>query len=350
MMMSPRSRAAAFISPELRTTPHQLIFATRSNHQRVPTQSFLVPNEQVQSLEDASATTTIIISPVTCSTLSEQRDWLPTNAKILSNDPLIYILPDFLSLSDCQAALDRMQSKNKMTQSNPPQVTLERSKLWPLPFLSLGAALPTVMRAEANSLQDLLLVAAPPIALALTMSALLVLLAPPLLQRFYSNSQARTSLAMAWNQVEDMDFQRAWVDKLCEITHHPWQAWEAPVLTQYPPGAQFAMHADASSQPEEWSDLGGQRVITAIAYLTTSTDDDDSGGETYFDQLDLAVRPQAGSLLVFYPTIPGDSLQPDDRLTHESRPTSSEKVIWQLFGRQRRVPPPLGLPDEYVEL
>jgi hypothetical protein len=163
------------------------------------------------------------------------------------------------------------------------------------------------------------------------------------LVRMQSASSSRTSEAMAMNLEEDNDFVHPLVDRICEITGHPWHSWEAPVVTRYDSGAIFARHGDSSpTRGSEWKDHGGQRVVTCICYLNTVP----TGGETYFDKLDLAVAPIEGQALVFYPA-DSTTWKADDKTTHESLPPGEEKWIVQLFGRAERVPGPLGLPDSF---
>ena len=151
---------------------------------------------------------------------------------------------------------------------------------------------------------------------------------------------------MAWNQEEDIPFVETLVNRVSEYTSHSWQAWEAPVFTRYPPGSVFSRHQDASpTKGSEWEDEGGQRVVTCICYLNTVP----KGGETSFDQLNIVVPPKQGNALIFFPSVLGDSLEADERLTHESMAVlDGEKCIVQMFGRVGpRVPPPLGLPNAY---
>lgn len=162
---------------------------------------------------------------------------------------------------------------------------------------------------------------------------------------------------MAFNQIEDVPHIADLVQRVEKSTGHAWPLWEAPVVTRYEVGAIFAKHGDASPQKgAEWITQGGQRVITCICYLTTMKDDDSSsgsgsggGGETYFERLDIQVTPQAGTALIFFPA-DYDTLVADDRTIHESLPPkATEKWIVQLFGRVDRVPPPLGIPDEFQD-
>jgi prolyl 4-hydroxylase len=182
------------------------------------------------------------------------------------------------------------------------------------------------------------------------LSTVLVLLVPELVRRFFSDSKARTSEAVALNQDEDVSLIRPLVDRAALVTDHAvsWQTLEAPVVTRYDPGALFALHNDASPTPSEWGDLGGQRVCTIICYLN----DCPTGGATRFSRLmgGITVQPKQGTALVFFPAF-SDSLEADERTIHESLPAVETKWIVQLFGRVGpRVPPPLGIPDSYDKL
>jgi len=279
----------------------------------------------------------------------------PSGANILSRDPLVYTIDDFLSSEECEAfvqrAVDLEASGRPMKQSNPPQVSLSLGKLWPLPFLSLGAGIPPVLRyyEQTGSLPSDLSIVLPNIAIDLVATLVLAFgVVLPAIRKI-SQSKARTSLAMALNLEEDVHSVKSLVSRVSKAAQgHPWQAWEAPVFTRYTPGAIFAKHSDASpTRGSEWVDEGGQRVGTCICYMN----DVKNGGETYFDQLGFAVTPKQGRALFFYPTVPGNSLDADDRLTHESLVApGEEKCIIQMFARVGpRVPPPLGLPDSFEE-
>ena len=278
----------------------------------------------------------------------------PDGVTVLSYDPLVYTVPNLLSPAECQSFLDRgkdLEQTRPMKLSNPPEVSLNIQKLWPLPFLSLGAAIPPLIRyyeqtgnffPSSNEFASIVL---PSVGIAFCGSILLAYgIILPLIQRISSTS-SRTSYATALNERDDIPYVQDLVDRVSNITNHPWHAWEAPVMTRYDPGAIFAKHSDASpTKGSEWKDDGGQRVVTCICYLNSV----DSGGETSFDKLGFAVAPKQGTALIFFPTVPGESLDVDERMTHESLPSNEEKCIIQMFGRVGpRVPPPLGLPDAY---
>lgn len=281
--------------------------------------------------------------------------------EILSQDPLIYTVFDVLSEEECNQFINRADtaSSDELTRSNPPDVSLDVGKLWPLPFLCIGAGLPPVIRLFENgsggsgasgdvasasiSAQDVLAAALPPILIAAVIATFLAFGVTQFI-RSQSNANSRTSDALALNMESDYDLISNLVSRVCLITgHHPWEQFEAPVLTRYQPGAVFATHNDASpTLGSEWADLGGQRSVTAITYLN----DCPKGGGTRFDRLGITVQPQRGMTLVFYPADVA-TLAVDDRTRHESMDAVEEKYIVQMFGRVGRVPPPLGLPDSF---
>lgn len=281
----------------------------------------------------------------------------PKGARVLSDDPLVYTVPNLLSSDECLDFLERaktLEETRPMKLSNAPEVSLNVQKLWPLAILSILAAAPPLIhygQDTGNFLpppEELGPILFPPIACAFFGSLVLAYgIVLPLIKKF-SNSSARTSFALALNQDEDVPYVKDLVDRVSIATNHPWQKFEAPVFTSYTPGAIFAKHSDASpTRGSEWADEGGQRVVTCICYLNTVQE----GGETSFDKLGFAVGPTQGSALVFFPTIPGESLEADERLTHESMPSEENKYIVQLFGRVGpRVPPPLGLPGSFAKI
>ena len=292
----------------------------------------------------------------------------PPSAEILSERPLVFLIRDLLSEDECVAYMDKVREledrgDRPMTKSNPPEVSIRLDKLWPLPFLSLLAGLPPVLRALVDSGGDLInsdgqvsgMAASasaltipeywiqnvlPPIGAAFAFMAVLAFGAVPVI-RFFSDESSRTSEALALNQKEDTAFVHDLVDRVAAATDHSWEKWEAPVVTRYAPGAVFAKHGDASpTKGSEWAHLGGQRVVTCITYLNDVAD----GGETSFDKLGFAVTPKQGTALFFFPADP-ETLVADDYTTHESLPPQQPKWIVQMFGRVGpRVPPPLGMP------
>lgn len=282
-------------------------------------------------------------------------------SEILSEDPKVLVVRNFMSSEECDALIKNAISidsddsnERKLTTSNPPKVSLTVEKLWPLPFLCLASGLPPISRllSEANGedipLDQIISVSLPNIQIASLVTITLIFGIFFVIEKISSKS-SRTSVSMAFNLAQDIPIIQSLVLKACEITNIPnfsYKNFEAPVITRYDSGAVFGLHNDASPNlGQEWKDLGGQRVVTVIIYLS---DVNDGGGETYFDYLNLTVKPEKGKALVFYPASL-ENLNADDRTTHESKITRDDtKWIIQLFGRVGpRVPPPLGLPDEF---
>lgn len=292
----------------------------------------------------------------------------------LSDDPKVYLVRDLLSPEECRAYIrfardisnesdsaaahpedepEGTTQRRAMTKSNPPDVSLDVRKLWPLPFLVLGAAIPPLVRlfessqsegGSAVTVEAMIGAALPPVIAASVAAALLSWIVTRAV-RTVSDASSRTSEAVALNDEEDVEFVRPLVTKAgLAAGGHEWTKFEAPVVTRYSPGAVFANHNDASpTRGSEWKDLGGQRVVTVIVYLNTC----EKGGGTKFDKLGFTVQPREGSALVFYPADAG-TLEADGRTMHESLEAAEEKWIVQLFGRVGpRVPPPLGLPDSF---
>lgn len=106
---------------------------------------------------------------------------------------------------------------------------------------------------------------------------------------------------------------------------------------RYTAGQEFQPHTDwfwpgspawANEMPR-----GGQRSVTAMAFLN----DVEQGGETAFPELDIAVTPRAGTLLVWNNADPEGT--PNARTVHAGRPVArGVKYIvtrWYRAGRWR---------------
>ena len=274
----------------------------------------------------------------------------------------MYVVRNLLSKEECEEFITRSNTlaesgTRSMKQSNPPEVSLDVSKLWPLPLLSIGFGIPPLIHniqnyglfSGNNSFEQVAWDVLPSILGSFVVSLGIAYgVIVPLIRKF-SDTSSRTSIAMALNLEDDIPHIHNLVNRVCQITNHSWNCYEAPVITKYNVGAIFAKHSDASpTKGSEWFDLGGQRVVTCICYLNDCND----GGETYFNNLKISVKPTQGMGLFFYPCVTGNSLLADDAVVHESLPVlgeKNEKYIIQMFGRVGpRVPPPLGIPDTFI--
>mmetsp|Transcript_11355 Transcript_11355/g.17035 ORF Transcript_11355/g.17035 Transcript_11355/m.17035 type:complete len:393 (-) Transcript_11355:100-1278(-) len=330
---------------------------------------------KTRSLANISATTSLGELPTSLPNSSDFK------LEVLSTDPLVYTAANILSPTECRAYIKRAASSPDLVRSNAPAAGVDVSRLWPLPLLVFGSAIPSALRVigeestSSSSVVDYTLLltiikaALFPMGIASLLAIGLVILANNL-AKGYAESYARTSSAVSFNQVCDLEFIQPLMERVCNLTGHDWYKWEAPVVTRYRPGECFGMHNDASpTGGSEWLDDGGQRVVTVITYLNTVPIG--YGGQTRFDRLKcdlydgrqqssgIDVHPVAGTSCIFFPA-DADTCEMDDRTRHESvamvetmgnieseNDFDGEKWIVQLFGRKNRVPSPLGICDEF---
>lgn len=82
--------------------------------------------------------------------------------------------------------------------------------------------------------------------------------------------------------------------KLAEIAHRDQNTQETISLVKYEPGDHFLPHHDSFDFLESSWRL--QRVMTTIVYLN----DIETGGETYFPDLDVSIQPRRGRMVVWH--------------------------------------------------
>lgn len=95
----------------------------------------------------------------------------------------------------------------------------------------------------------------------------------------------------------------------------PFSHFENPHIIFYEKGGFFKRHLDHHSYK-----LPRMRVISMFIYLN----DDFEGGETYFDQFDLSVKPKAGRALWWFNVDP-KTRKIDNRTYHEGREVTAGK-------------------------
>lgn len=100
--------------------------------------------------------------------------------------------------------------------------------------------------------------------------------------------------------------------------------FELPQIARYEKGQHFLMHEDAFPYQVALR-KGYQRRATVLVYLN----DVQEGGETRFDALDLAVNPEKGMALVFFPSFSNGV--PDVRTVHTACDAIEEKFVFQLW-------------------
>jgi prolyl 4-hydroxylase len=148
------------------------------------------------------------------------------------------------------------------------------------------------------------------------------------------NASVRNNSVVSYNLTQYdmiMVMLRARVAALAGVTTDD---LEPPMLLQYEPGQQFAAHYDYldPSIPALARDVAenGQRVGTFLLYLN----DDYSGGETDFPELDWRFKGRKGDALLFWSAGPDGAL--DRRTRHAGlAPVSGQKWLLSQWIRRR---------------
>lgn len=110
-------------------------------------------------------------------------------------------------------------------------------------------------------------------------------------------------------------------NRIAEYTNTDIDHGEAMQVVRYEPGGYFKPHHDdfdpnfPGNQPQ--IERGGQRRITFMMYLN----DVEEGGETYFRDLDLYIKPMTGKAIVWW-NLTEDRVR-DVSANHEGRPLKS---------------------------
>lgn len=110
---------------------------------------------------------------------------------------------------------------------------------------------------------------------------------------------------------------------------------ESLQVIHYEPGQEYRPHYDAydlaTEKGQRYCERGGQRLITALAYLG----DVEAGGETAFPRLDLEVQPRTGRVLVFHNCHPGTTRCDPRTYHHGTPPRRGEKWAFNLWFHER---------------
>lgn len=116
----------------------------------------------------------------------------------------------------------------------------------------------------------------------------------------------------------------------------PLENGEYPLVLRYEKGQFFGEHFDYFI-PEMFAmgegplEFGGQRITTHLLYLN----DEFTGGETRFDAVDLAVRPERGMSVIFHDIKPNHNIDP---LTRHTGVAVETGVKWMMARWVREIP------------
>lgn len=124
-------------------------------------------------------------------------------------------------------------------------------------------------------------------------------------------------------------------EKICNLYNIPFENAEDLQVVRYLPGQYFNEHhdscCDAVDKCREFIARGGQRKLTVLIYLNNEFE----GGNTYFRNLDLKLKPKPGDAIVFYPLAKNSSLCHPLAL-HAGMPvTSGIKWIANMWFREK---------------
>ena len=123
-------------------------------------------------------------------------------------------------------------------------------------------------------------------------------------------------------------------NRISELVQVPLSHAESYQVVHYSESQEYQPHFD-TFDPSECKDVdylenGGQRIITALAYLS----DVEQGGETNFPTIDKVITPKKGKILVFHDCYKGtDKRHPDS--FHSGLPViRGEKWVFNLWFRK----------------
>ena len=194
------------------------------------------------------------------------------NVTMYSADPIVYLVSDFLNDEECEAFIDAAQGKLKVS---------------------------TVISKDK-----------------------------------FIQHESRTS-ENCWLEHDANEIVHEVSKRLSILVQMPIKNAEQYQVVYYRAGAECKPHYDSfdydSEEGKENWEPGGQRVISALAYLNNV----DEGGGTGFPNLDIEIEAKKGDVLIFHNTLQ-DSNEVHPRSLHAGLPvTSGEKWAINLWFRER---------------
>lgn len=128
-------------------------------------------------------------------------------------------------------------------------------------------------------------------------------------------SQSRTS-ENAWcmNECENNPIIKNIYQRISDMTMVPKVNFESMQILRYTKGQEYKTHHDMALKDLEM--LSGPRILTFFLYLS----DVEEGGETFFPQLDLKVKPKRGSAVLWPSVMLNNTHERDDRTMHAALP------------------------------
>jgi len=146
------------------------------------------------------------------------------------------------------------------------------------------------------------------------------------------NSQAYSSMSKRTSTTWYLPYSAApaLLSRAERLTGLPLEHFEEPQVVRYEMGQQFSWHLDALPAPVvKAAGPAGNRLATLIVYLNSLPSS--AGGATSFQELGLAVRPEQGKALLFFPCFADG--RSDDRTMHCGQVAMETKWIAQTWIR-----------------
>jgi len=119
-------------------------------------------------------------------------------------------------------------------------------------------------------------------------------------------------------------------EKIAKLVHAPVKNFESYQVLRYRLGEKYDVHHDSSE--EDLDDSAGPRILTFFIYFSEV----EEGGETWFNKLDLKVKPETGSAILWPSVLDDDPKKIDWRTTHAALPViKGEKLAANVWIHQR---------------
>jgi prolyl 4-hydroxylase len=139
-----------------------------------------------------------------------------------------------------------------------------------------------------------------------------------------------------WIPHSQSESSKAIGDRVADLIGFPLRNAESYQVVYYTGGTEYNDHHDAFDHETEEGrkhlKRGGQRIYTALGYLN----DVEEGGSTDFRDLNISIPPKKGSLLVWKNILPGTTKVHPASL-HAGRPvTKGEKYAFNLWFRENK--------------
>ena len=147
------------------------------------------------------------------------------------------------------------------------------------------------------------------------------------------NDPRRTSSSVFLTAFRNDPIVKETIYRASVLSGYPLSHVEIPQIVRYKPGEKFVSHSDNYPLDSPNYKQSGQRDYTFFLYLNEPTPDDtenpQTGGETFFTQLDLKIEPKQGTA-VFWRNV--NIVTGDDekyaKICHSGEPTEN----WTKYG------------------